>query len=245
MTGAFLGVEAVVVGSVTRRDADNYTIRFQLFDTFRGRQLLGWSMNAPDHAMRGAAHRVADMVYEKLTGIKGVFSTRVAYVTADDRADGRWYSLYIADQDGQNAFRIMESRDPIMSPAWSPDSRQLAYVSFKDNRSAVVVQNLRTGNWREVSNEPGINGAPSFSPDGRSLVLTLGGADGNLDIYTLDLNSKQRRRLTTHRAIDTEGSWSPDGRYIYFTSDRQGGPQVYRGPGDWRQSRAHHLRREL
>ena len=162
-----LGVEAVVVGTISDRDADNYTIRFQLFDSFRGRQLLGWSMNAPKNAMRGAAHRVADMVYEKLTGIKGVFGTRVAYVTAEERADGRWYSLFVADQDGENAHRIMESRDPIMSPAWSPDSRQLAYVSFKDNRSAIVVQNLRTGNWREVSNEPGINGAPSFSPDGR------------------------------------------------------------------------------
>ena len=225
-----LDVEAVVVGRVTRRDASNYTIRFQLFDIVRGRQLLGWSMNAPANAMRGAAHRVADMVYEKLTGIKGVFSTRVAYVTADDRPDGRWFSLFVADQDGENAFRIMESRDPIMSPAWSPDSRQLAYVSFKDDRSAIVVQNLRTGNWREVSNEPGINGAPSFSPDGRSLVVTLGGRDGNLDIYTLDLRSREKRRLTTHRAIDTEGSWSPDGRHIYFTSDRSGGPQVYRVP---------------
>ena len=225
-----LGVEAVVVGKVVPRDSSNNTIRFQLFDIVSGRQLLGWTMNAPANGMRGAAHRVADMVYEKLTGIKGVFSTQVAYVTSDDRSDGRWYSLYVADQDGENAFKIMESRDPIMSPAWSPDSRQLAYVSFRNNRSSIVVQNLRTGNWREVSSEPGVNGAPSFSPDGRSLVVTLGGRDGNLDIYTLDLRTKQKRRLTTHRAIDTEGTWSPDGRYIYFNSDRSGGPQVYRVP---------------
>ena len=223
-----LGVEALVVGRVTQRDANNYTIRFQVFDIVRGRQLLGWSMNSPNNAMRGAGHRVADMVYEKLTGIKGVFSTRVAYVTADERGDGRWYSLYVADQDGENEYRIMESRDPIMSPAWSPDSRQLAYVSFRDDRSAIVVQNLRTGNWREVSSEPGVNGAPSFSPDGRKLVVTLGGRDGNLDLYTIDLRSREKTRLTTHRAIDTEGSWSPDGRWIYFNSDRSGGPQIYR-----------------
>jgi TolB protein len=117
-----------------------------------------------------------------------------------------------------------------MSPAWSPDSRRLAYVSFENNRSSVWVQTLRTGNRIEVSNKPGINGAPSFSPDGRQLALTLGGIDGNLDIHVLDLSTRQTRRLTTHRAIDTEGSWSPDGRYIYFTSDRSGGPQVYRVP---------------
>ncbi len=225
-----LGVEAVLVGSVRQVNADNYTIRFQLFDIVSRRQLVGWSLNSKASNMRGAAHRVSDMVYEALTGIKGVFGTRVAYVTADERSDGRWFSLYVADQDGENAHKIMESRDPIMSPAWSPDSRQLAYVSFRNNRSAVVVQNLRTGNWREVSSEPGINGAPSFSPDGRKLVVTLGGAEGNLDIYTVDLRTRQRTRLTTHRAIDTEGSWSPDGRYIYFTSDRSGGPQIYRVP---------------
>ena len=134
----------------------------------------------------------------------------------------------IADQDGFNKHTIMESTDPIMSPAWSPDSRQLAYVSFENNRSSVWVQTLRTGNRFQVSSRPGINGAPSFSPDGRKLVITLGGVDGNPDIYVLDINSRQTTRLTTHRAIDTEGSWSPDGRHIYFTSDRSGGPQIYR-----------------
>jgi TolB protein len=122
----------------------------------------------------------------------------------------------------------MESTDPIMSPAWSPDSRQLAYVSFENNRSSIWVQTLRTGNRFSVSSEPGINGAPSFSPDGRKLVITLGGVDGNPDIYVLDINTRRKTRLTTHRAIDTEGTWSPDGQYIYFTSDRSGGPQIYR-----------------
>lgn len=124
----------------------------------------------------------------------------------------------------------MESTDPIMSPAWSPDSRQLAYVSFEGNKSSIFVQTLRTGNRFKVSSKPGINGAPAFSPDGRQLAVTLGGVDGNLDIHVLDITSRQTRRLTTHRAIDTEGTWSPDGRHIYFTSDRAGGPQVYRVP---------------
>ena len=115
-----------------------------------------------------------------------------------------------------------------MSPAWSPDSRRIAYVSFEGNRSSIFVQTLRTGNRVQVSSRAGVNGAPAFSPDGRKLVVTLSDADGNLDIYTLDIATRQTRRITTHRAIDTEGSWSPDGRYIYFTSDRSGGPQVYR-----------------
>jgi TolB protein len=138
----------------------------------------------------------------------------------------------VSDQDGENEHTIMESTDPIMSPAWSPDSRQLAYVSFEENRSSIFIQTLRTGNRFKVSGKPGINGAPAFSPDGRQLVVTLGGVDGNLDIHVLDVTSRETRQLTTHRAIDTEGSWSPDGRYIYFTSDRAGGPQVYRVPSD-------------
>ncbi|MBT8083197.1 MAG: Tol-Pal system beta propeller repeat protein TolB [Gammaproteobacteria bacterium] len=226
---SFVGVEAVVVGTVEQTGDDQYTLQFQLFDVFGRRQLVGYRMPRVTRAtMRGAAHRVADMIYEKLTGIKGVFGTRVAYVTAKQQGNGRLYSLIVSDQDGYNEHTVMESRDPIMSPAWSPDSRQLAYVSFEGSRSSIWVQTLRTGNRFRVSADPGINGAPSFSPDGRKLVVTLGGVDGNLDIFVLDINSKRKTRLTTHRAIDTEGSWSPDGDYVYFTSDRSGGPQVYR-----------------
>jgi TolB protein len=226
---AFVGVEAVVIGNLVQTDANLFTLEFQLFDVVGRRQLLGYRMPRITRAtMRGAAHRAADMIYEKLTGIKGVFGTRVAYVTANQQGDDRLYSLVIADQDGFNKNTIMESTDPIMSPAWSPDSRQLAYVSFENNRSSIWVQTLRTGNRFSVSSEPGINGAPSFSPDGRKLVITLGGVDGNPDIYVLDINTRRKTRLTTHRAIDTEGTWSPDGQYIYFTSDRSGGPQIYR-----------------
>lgn len=225
---SILGVEAVVVGRVTQTGENAYDVQFQLFDVFGRDQLVGYRMPASRGTMRRVAHRAADMIYEKLTGIKGVFDTKVAYVTAEQRGNGRIYSLFVADQDGENEFKIMEDDDPIMSPAWSPDSRRLAYVSFDGNRSSIRVQTLRTGNFIEVSRKPGINGAPAFSPDGRQLVVTLGGVDGNLDIHVLDINSRQTRRITTHRAIDTEGSWSPDGKYIYFTSDRSGGPQIYR-----------------
>ncbi len=224
----FVGVEAVVVGKVIQTDENAFTLQFQLFETFQRRQLVGFRMPATRGTMRAAAHRAADMIYEKLTGIKGVFGTKVAYVTAEQRGEGRLYSLMVSDQDGENDHKVFQSKDPIMSPAWSPDSRQLAYVSFEGSRSSIFVQTLRSGNRFQVSNKPGINGAPAFSPDGRKLVVTLGGVDGNPDIYILDITSRRTTRLTTHRAIDTEGTWSPDGRYIYFTSDRSGGPQVYR-----------------
>jgi len=197
-----LGVEAVVVGKIIQTGENAYTLQFQLFDTFRRRQLIGFRMPASRGTMRSSAHRAADMIYEKLTGIKGVFGTKVAYVTAEQQSGGRLYSLVVSDQDGENDHKI--------------------------SRSSIFVQTLRSGNRFQVSNKPGINGAPSFSPDGRKLVITLGGVEGNPDIYVLDITSRQTKRLTTHRAIDTEGTWSPDGRYIYFTSDRAGGPQVYR-----------------
>ncbi len=225
---AILGVEAVVVGRITQTGDNAYSMQFQLFDVFGRDQLVGYRMPASRGTMRRVAHRAADMIYEKLTGIAGVFDTKVSYVTSEDRSDGRLYSLIVADQDGFNEHKIMESTDPIMSPAWSPDSRRLAYVSFEGDRSSIFIQTLRTGNRVQVSSRAGVNGAPAFSPDGRKLVVTLSDPDGNLDIHTLDINSRQTKRITTHRAIDTEGSWSPDGSYIYFTSDRSGGPQIYR-----------------
>ena len=225
---SILGVEALIIGSVTQTGDNAYTIQFQLFDIFRKEQLVGYRMPASRGTMRIAAHRAADMIYEKLTGIPGVFGTKVTYVTARGTASDRTYSLIVSDVDGENDNVIMESNYPIMSPAWSPDSRRLAYVSFEGRRSTVFVQTLRTGNRIKVSSKPGINGSPAFSPDGRKLVLTLGGSDGNPDIHVLDLATRELKRLTTHSAIDTEGTWTPDGQEIYFTSDRSGGPQVYK-----------------
>ena len=225
---SILAVEAVIIGKITQTGANAYSVQFQAFDVFKREQLVGYRMPASRGTMRRVAHRAADMIYEKLTGIPGVFGTKVTYVRATGREDNRKYSLIVSDMDGENQFTIMESTDPIMSPAWSPDSRQLAYVSFENNVSTIFVQTLRTGNRIKVSSRAGINGAPAFSPDGRKLVLTLGGVDGNLDINILDLRTRALKRLTTNRAIDTEGTWAPDGQSIYFTSDRGGSPQIYR-----------------
>ncbi|HET6630268.1 MAG TPA: Tol-Pal system beta propeller repeat protein TolB [Woeseiaceae bacterium] len=227
---SIMGIEAVVVGEVIQTGEDRYTVQFQLFDVFGREQLVGYRMPASGATMRHTAHRVADMIFEQLTGIAGVFATQIAYVTAERNGRDSLYSLIVSDADGANEHVIVESPDPIMSPAWSPDGRRIAYVSFEGNQSSIFVQTLRTGNRIQVSNQPGINGAPSFSPDGRRMVLTLGGQDGNLDIHVMDLATRETTRLTTNRAIDTEGSWTPDGEQIYFTSDRGGGPQIYRVP---------------
>ena len=224
---SILGVEAVIIGKLIQTGANVYSVQFQAFDVFKKKQIIGYRIPSSRGTMRRVAHRAADMIYEKLTGIPGVFGTKVAYVRATTDDEGMSYSLIVSDMDGENQFTIMQSKNPIMSPAWSPDSRDLAYVSFENNVSTIYVQTLRTGNRIKVSSKDGINGAPAFSPDGRNLVLTLGGINGNLDIYILDLATRSTKRLTTNRSIDTEGTWSPDGKTIYFTSDRSGGPQIY------------------
>jgi len=222
-----LNVDVVVIGRVAPAGAGRYEIQFHVFDVYRGQPLMSYSLEAPGSGLRGAAHRVADMIFEKLTGVPGVFSTRIAYVTVAqvDRKDV--YRLVVADADGANAAVIAESAEPIMSPAWSPDGARMAYVSFESGNSAIYIQELATGKRQAVSSGPGINGAPAWSPDGRELAMTLSRQDGNLDIYVMDLASRKVRRLTQNPAIDTEAAWAPDGRSLFFTSDRAGGPQIY------------------
>jgi TolB protein len=219
----------LVIGTLAESAADNFAATFQLFDVVRGESLTAFRLEAARADLRRASHRIADMVFEELTGFPGVFSTQIAYVSEERRADGsKQFRLIVSDADGENAQRIAESAQPLMSPAWSPDARRLAYVSFEGGTSAVYVQTLRTGTRERVSGRAGVNSSPSFSPDGRMLALTLSRDAGNLDVHTLDLTTQVLRQLTTDAAIDTEASWSPDGASIYFTSDRAGGPQVYR-----------------
>jgi len=224
-----LKVDYLVIGQLTEDSPDRFTAVFQLFDVIRGEQSLGFRLQAGRTDLRATAHKISDMIFEKITGIPGVFSTQVAYVSQERRADNtKRFRLIVSDADGENARVIADSPQPLMSPAWSPDARRLAYVSFEGQMSAVYVQTLRTGTRERVSARAGVNGAPAFSPDGRLLALTLSHDNGNLDVYTLDLATQQLKQLTTDDAIDTEASWSPDGRTVNFTSDRAGGPQVYR-----------------
>lgn len=222
-------VDVLVIGQLRSTGADQYTAEFQLFDVLRGRQLLGFRLTSSRADLRATGHRIADMIFEELTGIPGVFGTQIAYVSELRDGTGQpRYQLIVADADGANPRVIADSPRPLMSPAWSPDGRRIAYVSFEGDQSAIYVQTLRTGNRERVSARAGVNGAPTFSPDGRRLALTLSLNDGNLDVYTLDLTTQVIRRLTDSPAIDTEPAWAPDGETIYFMSDRSGGPQVYR-----------------
>jgi TolB protein len=218
--------DALVAGSVTRLADGRFDVRYKLWDVVKGRQLAGESIPTAPADLRLAAHRVADAVYEKLTGDKGIFSTRIAYVT---RA-GKRYSLRVDYADGTGGESILQSNDPIISPAWSPDGQEVAYVSFFEDQKAVVwVQDVASGARRKIASFRGSNSAPSWSPDGKSLVVTLS-RDGGSQLYIVGRNGENPRRLTTSQAIDTEGMFSPDGKQIYFVSDRSGGPQIYRMP---------------
>ena len=185
-------------------------------------------------------------IYEKIIGVRGAFATRIAYVSVDGKPPKQHYQLIVADADGENPRMILQSDRPLMSPAWSADGEWLAYVSFERRVSAVYVQQVRSGKRSMVSARAGINGAPSWSPDGKKLALTLSGNNGNLDIYLLDLGTQALTRLTDDPGIDTEAVFTPDGSAIYFTSDRSGNPQVYKlGAGRQRAPAARHLHRRL
>jgi TolB protein len=221
-----LGMEHVVIGALHPVAAGQYEVEFRLVDVFNGRQVAGFRIPAAHNQVRRTAHRIADIVFEKLTGIRGAFDTRIAYVTVKQTANGKRHTLQVADADGFNSQILLESTEPLMSPAWSPDGRRLAYVSFEGRNSSVFVQDIFTGTREKVAGNPGINSAPAFSPDGTRLALTLS-RDGNAEIYLLHLAGGRLQRLTSDLSIDTEPSWSPDGTRIAFTSDRGGGPQIY------------------
>ncbi|WP_408635749.1 Tol-Pal system beta propeller repeat protein TolB [Oceanimonas marisflavi] len=221
--------EAVVVGSIEPAGNNQYRISFELADVLGGngaKLLESRTATVPAAQLRQYAHRIADIVFEKLTGIKGAFLTRIAYVTVQHGAQYP-YQLMIADYDGFNEQVLLRSREPLMSPAWSPDGRKLAYVSFENKKAEVVVQDIYSQQRQVVSSHPGINGAPAWSPDGTRLALVLS-KDGQPEVYVLNLASRQLTRVTNNRTIDTEPTWSADGKSIYFVSERGGRPQVYR-----------------
>jgi len=225
-----LGMESLVVGQVKPNGVGGYIVRFQLFDVFKGEQLTGYSIPTTARDLRATAHHISDLIYEKLTGQRGAFATRVAYITSIAHAEGqRKMALQVADADGYHPQTIVTSTEPLMSPAWSPDGLKLAYVSFEKGRPSIFVQEVYTGKRQRVASFKGINGAPAWSPDGRKLALTLS-KDGNPDIFILDLAKRTLLPLSRHYAIDTEPAWSPDGKYIIWTSDRGGRPQIYRIP---------------
>jgi TolB protein len=218
----------IVVGRLLADAQDRYAVEFELFNVLTGQRVHADRVPASLAGLRAASHRVADIVFEKLTGVRGAFSTRIAYVSVDGRPPAQSYQLIVADADGANVHVIAAGPEPIMSPAWSPDGTSLAYVSFENRAPAIYVQELRTGVRTRVSARSGVNGAPAWSPDGKQLALALSRRDGNLDIYILSLADQGLVRVTEDPAIDTEPAWSADGQSLYFTSDRAGGPQVYK-----------------
>ncbi len=222
-----LGQEFLLIGKIEPQQTD-FLVKFQLFDVYKSEQLMGYRLTVKKQDLRRTAHHISDLVYQKLTGKAGVFSSRIAYITTtlQGAAKRKQYNLMVADADGFNPRRIAFSHQPLMSPSWSPDGKKIAYVSFESKRSAIYVQTLATGRRIKVTAFKGINGAPAFSPDGGKLALTLS-KDGSPDIYVLNLTSRKLTKLTRSFSIDTEPAWSPDGENIVFTSDRGGKPQLY------------------
>lgn len=220
-----LDTDYVVVGQVAG-SPQQAQIDFALVEVQTGKTVRTKSSRFSGSDWRSLAHAVSDNIYEAITGFKGVFSTEVLYISQVQNQSGRMYELQKADADGYGAQTILRSREPIMSPAWAPDGKHIAYVSYESSRPAIYVQNVLTGSKRQVTRYRGINGAPDWSPDGRYLTMTLS-KDGNPEIYVLELQTGRLTRLTRHFAIDTEPRWAPNGKDIIFTSDRGGNPQIY------------------
>lgn len=228
-----LKMDAMVVGTVTREGGDRYRVQYYLLDVFghqtsSGKPLLDESFPANEMQLRSLAHHISDRVYEKLTGQKGAFATRIAYVNTrwnDGKLDE--YRLEVADSDGYNPHALLTSHEPIMSPSWSPNGKEIAYVSFENNRAQIFISTVATGQRRSVSKQPGINGAPAWSPDGTRLALVLS-QQSVPKIYILNLTNNELEQVTTGPSLDTEPRFSPDGQSLYYTSNRGGQPQIYR-----------------
>ncbi len=225
-TWRMLRQDFLVVGRLVDGEAGSYRIEFELHDVASRKRLLGLALSARSGDLRSAAHQIADLVYEKITGVPGAFWTRIAYITSSGVGENRSFALMVADSDGYNPQSLRRSSQPLLSPAWSPDGRRIAYVSFERGNSSICVQDIATGSFQVVASNRGINGAPAFSPDGSKLAMALS-VSGNLEIHVMDLASRRTTQITKHFSIDTEPQWSSDGQSIYFTSDRAGKPQIY------------------
>ncbi|WP_306520738.1 Tol-Pal system beta propeller repeat protein TolB [Rheinheimera sp.] len=239
------GIEAVVMGTVKEVGLDRYTISYELVDVIKANGGVGQPMMTAggrlvagsNHILHSSeitiagklfrqyAHRMSDVIYEKLTGERGAFSTKIAYVLVRDKQEYR-YQLVVADYDGENEQVLLRAKEPLMSPTWSPDGTKLAYVTFERKQSQIYIQDVYTARRSILTSFKGINSAPVWSPDGRKMAMTLS-KDGNTEIYVMDIASKNLAKLTNHRAIDTEPNWSPDSQSIIFTSERGGNPQLY------------------
>jgi TolB protein len=250
-----MGVENLIIGNIEPRGPGRYTISFKLFDIFHNRAQAGTAVSnklqqgevvlqasansdsdvlaaktyhgiTPDR-FRALGHHISDVIYERLTGVRGAFSTQIAYVVVTEVRGRPHYRLEVADMDGYNPKTLVESKEPIMSPSWSPDGRNLAFVSFEHHRAEIFSLDVRTGQRKRLTNFPGINGAPAWSPDGQKMAVVLS-KDGSPKVYVLDLASNQLEQMTRGYSIDTEPTWTQDGRSIYFTSNRGGRPQIYK-----------------
>lgn len=229
-TWRLLKQDYITVGRISDAGSGMLKVDYELWDVNKQQSLLAQSFTAPAGDLRGVAHQIADQIYQKVTGVRGAFWTRIAYITSVGLGDKTTYSLIVADSDGFNPQVVARSREALLSPTWSPDGKKIAYVSFEGGNSNVYVQDITTGSRQLVEAHPkGINGAPAWSPDGSTLAVALSYV-GNLELFKLDLATRKETRLTNNLAIDTEAVWAPDGQSIYFTSDRSGRPQVYQIP---------------
>lgn len=222
-----LGVDNLLMGRLIEMPNGQYQVEMRFVDILRKEQIMGKRWTGIEKSnLRQVAHKISDLIYKEMTGIQGAFNTKIAYVTVKTTNGTRYFNLEVADADGYNSNPILRSSQPIMSPSWSPDGKQLAYVTFEHGRSEIVVQSLDGKNREIVASYQGINGAPAWSPDGKKMALTLS-KDGSADIYVMDMQSRHLQRLTRNWAIETEAVWAPNGHSLFFNSDRRGQPQIF------------------
>lgn len=225
-----LGADYLLIGKIARSSNSNLVeVQYELFDVNRQARMVGEVISGTDAQLRDIAHQISDVVFEQVTGVRGAFSTKILYVTSQRiSAELTNYQLNMADADGARAQVLLESQEPIMSPTWSPDAKQIAYVSFESTRPRIFIQTLATGEREQITDFPNINSSPVWSPDGTRMAMVLS-KDGNPDIYVMDLRTRELRKVTNHFAVDTEPSWMPDGRSLLYTSEQGGNnrPQIY------------------